>query len=262
MINKLSASRINLYTDCSLKYKFQYIDQIKKPISSVHLVFGSAVHKALEMLNKSLPNKLAPEDVLQIFHNEWVENLEKEQINPGFIGNKLYTMGLNSILKIYEEFLTYELISSELHFDVPINDNISINGLIDAIIKQDSQIIILDYKTSKEPYDRFKLDTSIQLAVYSYAFRYLLQNQPELFPGIKKKKEDYIAYCVILKDYDTLEGNIKIQKKKIEDKHMSRMLYILDNSLEGIKNKIFLPNYNSQCQYCEFKKECLDFSGA
>jgi hypothetical protein len=44
----ISVSQINLYRTCSLKYRFQYIDQLPRLVRAAGLVFGSAVHKALE----------------------------------------------------------------------------------------------------------------------------------------------------------------------------------------------------------------------
>ena len=38
-----SISQINLYRTCSLKYRFQYLDQLPKLTRPAALVFGSAV---------------------------------------------------------------------------------------------------------------------------------------------------------------------------------------------------------------------------
>jgi putative RecB family exonuclease len=262
-MNYISASQINLYSDCSLKYKFRYIDKIPKPSSSIHLVFGSAIHKALEELNKSLASKkIGLEDVYQYFHNDWEKEKEKQEIRENFISEKLYTMGLNSLEKYYNEHLDYEIIGSETKFNVPIiypdgeKEKFTLFGIIDSIITKKNKLIIVDYKTSKEPYEKFKIDTSIQLAMYSYAFRHLLK---ENIIELKKKKEDYISYCVILKDYETLNGEIKIQRKKIDDFQINKMLNMIKQTKRGIDSELFLPNYQSMCKWCEFKKECLNY---
>lgn len=259
---RYSASKFNLYSDCSLKYKFIYKDNLKKPAISVHLAYGSSVHKGLEFLNKQLLNKKPDiEDMLQSYDDEWNKEISDMGLeNDKYFVPKLYYHGLNTLINYYDNFIDYEVIGSEIEFEVPLpienNTEDTLYGLIDAIIKQKDNIIIVDYKTSKETYNRFKLDTSIQLALYSYAFRHLLKEQK--IYDTRKTKEDYIAYYVLLKDYETLNGDIKIQKKKITDKHIDRMKYIVDTSIKGINNNIFIPNYNSQCQWCEYKKECLE----
>jgi len=263
-----SASRLTLYSDCSLKYKFNYIDKLSEPAQSIHLAYGSAIHKALEGINLALieGELLYIEDVFQDFHDEWVKEIKAMNVEKDYLGGKLYYHGLNTLTRYYENHIDYEVIGAEQRFDVPIiypdgteDKDYNMSGIIDAVIKRKDSLIILDYKTSKEPYNRFKLDTSVQLAMYSYAFRHLLNNGK--IKGTRKKKEDAIAYYVLLKDYDTLDGAIKLQKKTITEQHMQRMFYILKQTKKGIAENMYIPNYSSMCHWCEFKKDCLAFTG-
>ena len=52
MIDHLSASQIQAYMDCSLKYKFSKIDQLPKSFKSSGLALGSAIHSAVEWLHR------------------------------------------------------------------------------------------------------------------------------------------------------------------------------------------------------------------
>ena len=82
-MKNLSASSLALYSDCSLKWKFRYVDKIDKFQASVHLVYGSAIHKALENLNRSLATRKNDlEDVFQDFYDEWNKELEQYKISP------------------------------------------------------------------------------------------------------------------------------------------------------------------------------------
>lgn len=267
---QLSPSKITLYADCSLRWKFHYIDQIKKPVSSIHLVYGSAIHKALETLNLSLLNNedLHLENAFQAYEDCWLEGIEEQKIRLNQYTYTLYEMGLKALEKFYNESVDYEVIATEFPFEVPIVwpdrfkaiencENYTLRGIIDAIIKRKDKIIVVDYKTSKEKYNRFKLDSSIQLAIYAYAFRHMLSEGA--FPDIKHKKENAIAYHVFLKDYENLDGEITLQKKKITDSHLNRMFYIIAQTINGIENSVFIPNFQSTCKWCEFKKECLNF---
>src|SRR5215467_2231944 len=69
----ISVSQINLYRTCSLKYRFQYIDQLPRLVRAAGLVFGSAVHKALEWLHKARKPGPQPrfEDLLRVFEADW-----------------------------------------------------------------------------------------------------------------------------------------------------------------------------------------------
>ncbi len=71
----LSYSAINCYRSCPLKYYFRYIAKIPDQTRSESLIFGSAIHRALEYLHKamlageSLPSR---EQFLSWFRDEWL----------------------------------------------------------------------------------------------------------------------------------------------------------------------------------------------
>ena len=73
MIDHLSASQITLYSQCSLKYKFQYIDQLPKPFKSSGLAFGSVMHSAIEWFHKErIKKREIPLDrLLKVFETDW-----------------------------------------------------------------------------------------------------------------------------------------------------------------------------------------------
>ena len=48
MIDHISYTQINTYLSCPLKYNFQYVEKIPWPFKPEGLVFGSAIHQALE----------------------------------------------------------------------------------------------------------------------------------------------------------------------------------------------------------------------
>lgn len=268
----LSASQITLYCECSLKHKFRYIDQIPKPQESIHLAYGSAIHEAFEYMNLNI-GSLNLLDIYQAYHDSWVK--ETENMASNFYSDKLYNMGLYSLEKYFGEFIEYEPIefispegaraSAECQFNVPIiyedgsEAEYTLAGVIDLVATRKGKIIILDYKTSKEDYQTHKVKTSIQLDVYAYAFRKMLEMG--LFPKCKKKREDYSVFHVLVKDYDNLDGEIFEHKKVVGEKDITKLLYIIKIMLKGIQQEVFLPNYQDSCKYCEYRKECLDFKG-
>ena len=262
---KVSASRIILYSDCSLKYKFRYIDKIDKFSPSIHLAYGTAVHAGLEYLGKS--STLREEEMLQVFHDTWHKEIKKHEIRTSKYTDRLYEMGINTLLKYYgmvvgESGLKYETICTEKRFEIEIpeledEEKFIAVGVIDVVLKDGKNLLVVDYKTAKAAFEPFKMKTSVQLPLYSYAFRKMLADGE--YPALgKKTKEDYIAYYVFVKDYENLDGEIQIRKKKVAN--YDRLFYILKTFKKGTENEIFIPNYESiNCKWCEYKKECLEF---
>ncbi len=68
-IGHLSASQINLYIQCGLKYRFQYVDLIPRPFKSSGLVFGAVVHSTTDWFHKQRKTgkRVALGDALQNF---------------------------------------------------------------------------------------------------------------------------------------------------------------------------------------------------
>jgi putative RecB family exonuclease len=50
MQDHISYTQIRTYIDCSLRYKFAYVDKLPPETISVSLIFGSAMHEALKEL--------------------------------------------------------------------------------------------------------------------------------------------------------------------------------------------------------------------
>ncbi|MCX7406595.1 MAG: PD-(D/E)XK nuclease family protein [Planctomycetales bacterium] len=70
----LSWSAISTYLRCPLKYEFHYLDQFPEEFVSSNLIFGSAIHSALEAyFNEHLASGrvLGVERLLEVYHEEW-----------------------------------------------------------------------------------------------------------------------------------------------------------------------------------------------
>ena len=48
----VSATQLNLYLMCSLKYRFVYVDRLPRPFKPVELALGTAFHAAIEWWHK------------------------------------------------------------------------------------------------------------------------------------------------------------------------------------------------------------------
>ena len=72
-MDHLSASQMNLYFQCGLKYKFQYVDRLPKPWKASGLVFGSAMQSAISWFHKNeLAGRSVPmEKLYSIFNADW-----------------------------------------------------------------------------------------------------------------------------------------------------------------------------------------------
>ncbi|NPA68462.1 MAG: hypothetical protein GXO50_07635 [Chlorobi bacterium] len=184
---RLSASAVNTYIGCSLKFYFLYIAGLKKPempgdeISAVEL--GSILHRAAEHIYDDLRKKssggIITEKMIKAKISEtekYVNKALKEQYNPEgnytpegihIIIKKVIENYLESLLKYDVKNAPFEIISLEADkkyetlFNIDVkgeNKQVKLHGIIDRTDKKNDIYKIIDYKTGNIKTATFTLD--------------------------------------------------------------------------------------------------------
>ena len=159
-IKTISESKFQTYKQCQLKYRYRYVDRLPEPAESNTdaLHFGSYIHKILE----DGVNAKTQAEMLLI----------AEEVRGSYKVSKKYT---GKDLKCIDNFLEFnpkleETVATELVFEVPVKDDILLNGVIDRVIKgKDGGYLVIDYKTSKREKSKVELYQDTQLKGYVYA---------------------------------------------------------------------------------------------
>ncbi len=248
----LSSSRINLYLNCSLKYKFNYIDKLPKPFKSSALIFGSAIHSAISWLHKEEMNGngVTLEKLYKIFDADWyVQKYDDEiRFKDGEMEMNLLSQG-RQILDLYFNSPIKEVKGSEVPFTVPLKDpangkhlGLNLEGFFDLIEEGDT---IVEFKTSAQTMYQGDVDNHLQLSAYSYAYERLYGRPPKLLKIInftKHKKPKMLVF----------------ETWRDEADH-KRFFSLASQVLEGIKNQVFFPRQNFMCRDCEYAGPCRDW---
>jgi putative RecB family exonuclease len=253
MRDHISASQINLYRMCSLKYKFIYIDQKPRRFLSSGLAFGSAFHSTAEWFNKRRlqGEETSVSQLLDIFEADWT-SLNCETISYKFGDSKetLLCQGQNLLKLYYERVNDEKILAVEYPFEVPlVNEktgetlDLPLVGIFDLV---ESGPIIADLKTAARKMSYTDVDNNLQLTAYSYAY------------WMKKGELPDLRLDVLLKQ----------QTPKLERMPTSRtqkdhrvFFKIAKQILNGIQNQVFFPNPGWLCADCEYRQECWVFSG-
>lgn len=254
MIERLSASQINLYIQCSLKYRYQYIDQIPKPFKPSGLAFGSVMHSAIEWFHKEKMKKkeVSFEKLLKIFETDWFSQKVESEIRfkDGEDEMKLLLTG-KEMLRIYFHSSLEEIQGAEIPFHVPLLNlstgeelGISLEGIIDLIEKDD---VIVEFKTSSRSMDPESLNDYLQLTAYSYAYRVLFGKEPQILKVINFVKARTPKMVVI--------------ETSRERKDYERLFYIAREVVKGINEGVFFPRPSFMCKDCEYEDLCKEWEG-
>lgn len=248
-MDHLSASQINLYLLCGLKYKYNYIDNLPKPFKPSALAFGSALHSALAWLHKQkMKNKNVKIETLhRIFDSDWYSQKLEQEIKYKETEQELALIAnAKEFLSMYYENNHIEVKAYELPFRVPLVNpfngedlKIEMEGYIDLVEKEDT---IVEFKTSAQRMSESDIHSNLQLTAYSYAYQKLYHKLPRL-----------------LKIVNFIKGKnprISIVETNRSEKSFRGFFYLAQSVLKAIKSNIFVPRRGYWCRDCEYASIC------
>lgn len=154
-------------------------------------------------------------------------------------------------LKCIDNFLSFnaklgETVGTELVFEVPVKDDITLNGIIDRVIKgEDGGYLIIDYKTSKREKSKVELYQDTQLKGYVYA--------------MSKLYEVPISKIVAAHYYPLTNNFVHVQYSVPQiNAHLRKIVDEVWKIRKKKKNEM-RPNRNEFCNWCAYKTACPEF---
>jgi len=245
-MNYFSFSQLRCYEECPRKYYFQYVlKRFEK--KNLAMVFGSAIHSALETYYKGGTPEQAEERFISEFTKNSVgiklkngENLERggkigvKMLNEYFKPeNKPYFDKPKYVEYKFQTILKHPITQKEL--DVPIK------GVIDLITNDG---FIVDHKTSASMWTLEMVEEDLQKVFYWLAFYSIFGVEPQGF----------IFNFLIKRVNEPKFDNQAVEVNK------SQMLYCIDYVkfiTDEIKKERFPRNIGKQCRYCPNRLLCL-----
>ena len=276
----ISFSQLQMYSECPKKWSLQYKEGYKQFTSTIHTVFGTALHEVIQhYLTVFYEQSSTKAD--QINTSEMFEDKLREEYTKQYKSNdKQHFSSPDELREFYDDGI--EIIrdfakNKTKHFskrgwyligvEVPIVlnphpklTNIVYQGFLDAVLYHEptNTIYIIDFKTStwgwgdKEKKNELK---QFQLLLYkkyfSDHFNFPIDNIKVEFFIVKRKlreSEDFVIKRI--QKYSPASGKIKI--KKAED----AMLKFIEEAFDenGFKEVEHKPTINDNCKWCPFYK--------
>lgn len=283
----LSASLINNYIDCPLKFYFTAIEGLSEEFevqeSVESNVFGSIFHRIMEIIYQRYKNKVVTIDVLseiiknddyltEIIEKAFAHYYFKDKDNPRPLEGQFFLIG--EILKSYvkqtlttdKQFTPFTYIDSEYRFNrlYKLNEELTVNfkGSIDRIDRMGNTFRIIDYKTGTgkttftdfpELFNASKNNRPYQIMqVFVYGLFYLLEN-----PDTKLSPAVYYLRSVF-KDFNP---SIYTNNQPVDD--LSALLPEFKEMFDDLIEEIFDPEVpfsqtqnRDNCKWCSFKGIC------
>jgi putative RecB family exonuclease len=252
-----SYSKMSLYEECPLKYKFKYIDKIKEE-PKYYFAFGSAIHAALEFLY-SVRNPPFPtiEEVCEAFRREWNQ---KSYLEKGYRTQQRADDDFQKGLLMLKAYYEHNRARFAPPFLVEYSTDVEVDGLLVRTISDriehlgGGEITIIDYKTGKD-------------VRREPAQLYMYQKITEMDPRLKEKiAEIYGQRVSSVKIRELLYYHVPTNKEysfeRAGDKEIGsfweRVLGVAEN-IRGLKFEA-TPSERG-CAWCDYKSLCPSFFG-
>ena len=255
---QFSHSRMSLYRECPMKYKFRYIDKLPEE-PKTYFAFGSSIHSALEFLYdvKAPPFPTLPA-VQAAFKKDW-ESLTPEQkgySDPAKAAAD-YANGLDMLQAYYKKHKATLAVpvSVEFRTKVPV-DGLDVTVIVDRIDHLGGgKIRIVDYKTgkhvSREP-DQL------------YMYQKILESSAEMRYKAALKtgmKESDIAVDQLV--FYHVPSLTEDASPRATDKEIAVFWEKALAVGENIRAAKFDPQPDERkCRFCDYKPHCPIYGGA
>ncbi len=251
----LSASSINNYIDCGLKYRFSRVDRLVPEFRSDSLVFGSAMHMAIAGFHQErLTGNVLPLPELQgVFKSHWTEMANKKadiRYSKGKDFGTLLEDG-QRLLQVYHENFPndgLEVLAIEEPFSFTVDGlEVPVVGIYD-LVERDSAgtIVVSDFKTTGHGYSNNEIGRSFQLTLYGLAAK---------VNGYRGREVLLRFDCIVKTKQPRFEQFYTARTQSDERRAVAKMQRVWD----GISKQVFVPNDQSwKCTGCEYKRYCAE----
>jgi len=254
----LSASAIQLYLTCSLKYRFQHLDRLPRLFASANQAFGTAIHAALNWLHKERKQGRIPplSEVLQVFEADWYAQTEiagRVEVRFDDDGDRSLLLHKGKeLLTQYYHLPAGAVRDSEFYFTLPLVNpatgevlDVPIRGVIDLVEQDD---VIVEFKAPQKAPPMSELPDNIQVTTYAYAYAKLFGKPPREIRKVSLVR--------------TKNPKIDTQVTGRDERDFERLFHLGREVLKGIRGGVFIPNRGCWlCSDCEYDQDCREWTG-
>ncbi|MBC8045350.1 MAG: ATP-dependent helicase [Fimbriimonadaceae bacterium] len=255
----LSASALNKYLDCPLKFYFENIIKIPQAKND-SMSFGTAVHYALRKIFERMkedPYKQFPQVdiVLKDFEYEMQRNkdsfTEKQFENRILMGRKLLPEYYNQYSNSWNKIVVTEFPLRNIVFD-----HIPITGVFDKIEFDGNNVNVIDYKTGSVTYARDKLKAPDDKNPIGGDYWRQIMFYKILLDNYKSKNWKMISGEIDFLEKDPAKNQFIKHKFYLEAGEIETVKQQIKETYQNIKDMKFIEGCGEKdCEWCNFVRE-------
>lgn len=256
----ISATRLNTWLSCPLKFKLKYIDQVPSATTEA-LRLGKAVHAGLEWFyrNRQAGTMVSSDEVARRMERDWAlepveptnaalrasTDLALRQQAIGLVRTYLKQLPTAEPPPLAVEF------AAEASLVDPIsgeNLGIPLVGILDLVLPDAAGPIIADFKTTSKGGAPLEIAHEIQLSCYAYLLR-STSSAPESGLEIRNLVKTKVPQ-VHFHRYAARS-----------EQHFTRLFGVIRAYLDDLEAKRFVFRPGFGCAMCEVRQTCCRDAG-
>ncbi len=178
----ISPSRLGCWLACPLRWKFRYVDGLRRP-TTPSLFVGKAVHAALEIAyrNRQLGINMEAGDVTSKLLESWARLIDEEDMT--FDSPAEEQLLRAKAIDVVTAYLAYapadeRPLAVEIALEAPLIDpesgedlGMPLLGVVDLVLDYEEGPLICDFKTAARSSQPMEIAHEIQLSSYAWLFR-------------------------------------------------------------------------------------------
>ena len=249
----VSASRLNTWLSCRLKFYFSYVLGLTKPKTAA-LFVGTSVHAVLKLWNNARWRRqpVTVEQLQQQFDTLWINDQVNEPVRwdeGEELGEKATAWSLVDFYLKQTPIPPNEMaegVEVRVEADLARHGLPRLIGIID-LIRAGGRIV--DFKTvGQTPNEEKAIHTNeVQLSGYSILYRDStgkIESGRDLHQLVKTKTPKLIV----------------TQQGPMTDHQQTRLFRQMESYVAGLDRQDFVPSPGMQCSMCSFINECRRWS--
>jgi putative RecB family exonuclease len=252
----LSFSSIAMYQACPQKWFYRYVVGLPEQTKSASLVFGAAVHSALqrhfdELLATGEAARL--DDLMGAFRSTWQAESKHVKFARGGSAESLDLLAG----RMLDAFRQSELASPRgriLAVEEELIGDISPDcppmlARLDLAVETDDAVVVTDFKTARSHWSAEQVEaSSMQLLLYG-----------ELAKSFAGDKPVRLQFGVLTK---TKAPSVDVYPVFAHPRRIARVRRIIERVWNAIENESFYPAPSFlNCSGCPYRGPCQDWTG-
>ncbi len=245
-----SYSQLETFDNCPLKYKFKYIDKIRKPeAQSIEAFVGITVHEVLRKLYADLVlgKRQSIEELLghygSVWRRDWMPTIRIVQ--PDLSAENYFDYGARCLRNYYQRHAPFDQsqtldLEAQVAFALDSNGAFKLQGYIDRIARRpDGTYEIHDYKSSQRLSSQPEVDSDRQLGLYQLGLR-------SLWRDVERVE---LIWHFVGKDTTLSSTRTPEQLAELSTETIERI-----KAIQSARE--FEPRQSALCNWCEYRPDC------